>query len=368
MSSKLLEHLQSRPISSILNVTSENGNHNELKLICVLDYELEISNLYTKITAVPKLGEQLLMFHSLGSFKYFSYKFPKCLMGKKLLKCKVCQLVGPYATVIEHMIISHNLHSNAKICMWCEKTKLKVHANQNTFNQCYDNFVANQQLIDVKYPKVIKTFYKMLKKLATELHVKISRSKLFKGMHKSSNDMSGNGMVVFTSQHESEKEIDLLALETLYQKAIIHFYPEKLHEYLILNTNFNSNGQFEHSNVDSAGLNQNSVCSQLTIEVDPAQVDMSSSPSHFESPHSSVDFDSLQPPPQFEAPLPKKQPKLSLPDKSLTDKSFSDFIATTLGHIKDQQFRENAKSEIQTIVTNFLAQDMTRGITKNQSK
>lgn len=111
MSSKVLEHLKNRPIAAVRNVLSERDSIDALKLICILDYELEKANLYAEMAAVPKLSEQLLKFYSLSSFKYFSYKLEKFLLGKRLLRCKVCQLVGPYVTVLEHMVISHNLVS-----------------------------------------------------------------------------------------------------------------------------------------------------------------------------------------------------------------------------------------------------------------
>ncbi|XP_055297488.1 uncharacterized protein LOC129566023 [Sitodiplosis mosellana] len=363
MSLKVLQHLQSRPIASILNVSREKESIRTLKLICILDYELETANLYQEMAAIPQLGERLLKFHSLGSFKYFSYKLEKYLLGKKLLRCKVCQLVGTYVTVLEHMVISHNLHANAKLCMFCEKTKFKTHMLQNTLNQCYGKYVENEQLNDIKYPKVIKTFYNLLRKLAKELDVKIARSESFKNSTKNTNVMA-NEMVVFTWKHENQKEINLSAMETLYQKAMVHFYREELHEYLVFDTNLIVQTKLEQGDEDLASQDQSSVCSNLTIEIDPVKVDMSQSPSCFESPHSTMQSDMQQPSPQLGASLPSTETKKQ--SKSSSGQTFSDFIASALGHINDEPLREQAKCEIQKVVTELLAQDMIKEIIENK--
>lgn len=359
MTSKVLEHLQSRPIASIANVSSEIGNNSALKLICIIDYELEISKLYTEIATVPKLTEQLLNFHSLGSFKYISYQLPKYLFGNKLLRCKICQLVGPYVTVLEHMFISHNLHANPKQCMWCERTKIKVHVSQNTLNQCYGNYVDIQQLNNIKYPKVIKTFYRLLKNIARVVDVKISQSESFKN---TLTNKASNELVVLISKKENQKEINQSALEKLYQKAMLHFYQENLHEYLVFPTN--NSDQLEYGNKNAYDQNQSFICSNLTIEIDPIQVNISQSPSHFEFPHQEMHFDASET--QLQDPPPSIN--LEATSNSSLEKSsnqFADFIAKTLGYIKNEQLREQTKSEIQSIVFDLLAQDMIKQITEN---
>lgn len=362
MNLKVLDHLQSRPIAIVSNVLTENGNSSALKLICVLDYELEMTKLYTEIAAIPNLSEQLLKFHSFAKFKYFSYKLPKYLFGNKLLRCKFCRLVGPYVTMLEHMAISHNWHADTKLCMWCEKTKFKVHVSQNTLNQCYGLYEENQQLDNIKCPKVIKTFYDLLKKLAKRLHVKISRSDTFRSKLKRKNNI-GNEMVVLISKHEIQKEMNLSVLETLYQTAMVHFYREEIHAYLVFDTQVKNNSQLEDDKRDSAGFDQNSIQSNLTIEIDPAQVDMSQSPSRFQSPHSTMHFDT--PSPQLEvtpSSQSNKQHKSSLEVSS--GEKFTNFIASALGHIKNDQLKEQAKSEIQSIVFDLLAQDMVKQMIK----
>lgn len=374
MSSKLLEHLQCRPIASIVNLSRENDSSSMLKLISLLDYELETSNLYEKILPIPKLPVQLLTFQSLASFKYFSYKLPKYLFGDKLLKCKVCHLVGPYATVLEHMATNHNLHANAKICMWCERTIFKMHISQNTINQCYGIYLRNHNLNNVKCPKAIKSFYKLLKRLATELNVKISRSESFRSTNKNNNDTNANEMIVFTSQHDTQREINLVALESMYQRAMMYFNREELHEYLVFDTSVNGKSQLEQGNGILTGngisAEQSNTSENLTIEIDPVHVDISLSPARFASPHSTVHFNTPQPSPQLEATSSpvhvqqKTQPSL----QKSSGQVFQDFITSSLSNIEDEELREKAKSEIQRLVADFLAQDIINDMKKNQQK
>lgn len=250
--------------------------------------------------------------------------------------------------------------------MWCERTKFKTHISQNTLNQCYGKYVENQQLDDVKPPRAIKTFYDLLRKLAKELDVKIARSESFRSATKNANDMA-NDMVVFTWKHESDKQINRSALETLYQKAMVHFYQEELHEYLVFDTNLSSRSNAERGEVDSASRDQSSDCSNLIIEIDPVQVDMSQSPSHFETPHSTMRFDTSQRSPQLEASLPSKEnlrPSLNMSSGQL----FFDFVVSGLDHINDEQLREQAKCEIQHILTDLLTQDIIKELTENKNK
>lgn len=92
MRPNVLEHLMSRPIASIVENSKERCNEIALKLMCIVDYRLEKLKLYPEMEAISKLTEQLLKFHSFGSFNYFNYKMPYNMFGTKVLKCKNCEL------------------------------------------------------------------------------------------------------------------------------------------------------------------------------------------------------------------------------------------------------------------------------------
>lgn len=263
----------------------------------------------------------------------------------------------------------HFQHANIKLCMWCERTKFKTHISQNTLNQCYGKYVESKQLNDFKPPKAIKTFYDLLRKLAKDLDVKIARSESFRCSTNNTNDVV-NDMVVFTWKHESNKQINLSALETLYQKAMLHFYQEEFHRYLVFDTNLSCSSNLEGGEEDSANRDQGSVCSTMTIEIDPVQVDMSQSPTHFESSHPTMRFGMTQRSPQLEASMPSNQSNSNFRSslEISSGQMFFDFIVSGLDHINDEQLREQAKCEIQKILTDLLAQDIINEITENKNK
>ena len=110
MNSKILEHLASRPIAPIVDKSTEKSNTKALKVMCILDHGLDVAGLYTEIKATPKLMAQLLNIHSFASFKYFKYSLVKeAKKDNQILKCKRCELIAPYAVVLEHMAINHDL-------------------------------------------------------------------------------------------------------------------------------------------------------------------------------------------------------------------------------------------------------------------
>lgn len=202
-----------------------------LKLMCVIDFQLENNRLYRSLQAVPKLMEQLLNFYSFGAFKYYKYKMARHFNIRNVLKCKQCEFFGPYLVVLEHMTINHNIHVNTNLCMWCEKTDLQTHISQNTTDQCYRDYV--NKFSSVYYDPVIPKFYELLEKLATKLNVKVYRRETFKNNHTSKrfeiispNDQSNDidpKIIVFRAR-ASEKDIDVAALEEQYQTAMESLY------------------------------------------------------------------------------------------------------------------------------------------------
>lgn len=180
MDSKMLKHLRSRPVAPIVDASIDKFNNtNALKIMCIIDYELQRSQLYLELEATPKLMKQLLNIYTFTPFKYFKYNLTKDVnIHGKILKCKNCEIIGPYSTILEHMAICHNIHASAKMCMWCEKMDFKAHNSSNSMHQCYENYLKN--FSSIQYPGVIEKFYDLLKKVAAKIRTNIRRSKDFK--------------------------------------------------------------------------------------------------------------------------------------------------------------------------------------------
>lgn len=394
MSAKILEHLMSRPIASIVSSSQEKTNVIALKLMCIVDYQLEIANMYPEITAIPTLAHQLLAFHSYASFKYLKYKLPEYFAGKKMLKCKHCELFGPYLLVLTHMNISHNFHTNGKLCMWCERMKLNSHASQNSLNQCYDKYIQSQQLCDAKYPKVFKKFYRLLHSLAKYLRVNITYTEKITNSHASVNRKQHTGHYLMDSnatvnppEHQRQNKIDCIALNVLYGKSMTHFYGEKAQEYvsrldhlkitislytrymcinyffysflLIISRYMCSDDiQTEQNTFDE--VQRNSPSHEFVVEVDPAQVNIALSPSRFETPNSTTQFQSFSHTMQNSG-----APKTETTHTPIAPDSFAEFITSTLKNIEDKQLRQQAMLEIQSTVTFYWAKDIGLEISEN---
>lgn len=244
MNSKILEHLKGRPIAPIVNASSETNNDKALKLMCIIDYYLEEKDLYKDLEAVPKLIKQLLQLHSFGSFKYFKYILPKTQVTGKILSCKHCELQGPYSTIIEHMVIRHNMHPSAQWCMWCEKTEFIDHEHSSS-EWCYNEYY--QHLSDKIFFPVITPIHEMLETLADKLKMKINRTKEYKHalyaqkleyLESKIDDDISNEIFVYRPKKASKKVFDLDVLEKLFQNAMEHFHGAEAHERFSFNDVF----------------------------------------------------------------------------------------------------------------------------------
>lgn len=176
-------HLSKRPIAPILEQSSEKTNPVALQLICILDYYMEERRLYAQIAKVqsPKLLMQLLKFHSFVSFKYYDYRASRKI-GDKILRCKFCDLIGPYTNILTHMAINHNAHIGLKMCAYCNREELKVHFSNGSFNHCYDHYIRKRQVIkDDEITEIVANSYGLIKEISEKLNVCTVRNHAFAG-------------------------------------------------------------------------------------------------------------------------------------------------------------------------------------------
>lgn len=182
---RISTHLRGRPIAQIYEQCNEKDDIKALKLLCILDFKLEQLGLYTKINATnPKLLKLLMGFHTFASFKYYDYAVKKEI-GTRILRCKFCDLVGPYARILSHMAMNHNTHIGVKICDYCKRVDLEKHFEDNTLEQCYQNYIQRYKWEDHEWNEnvceIVTKFFWMLKKLADKFNASSVRQKSFTG-------------------------------------------------------------------------------------------------------------------------------------------------------------------------------------------
>ncbi|XP_055297568.1 uncharacterized protein LOC129566057 [Sitodiplosis mosellana] len=181
---RLKEYLSSRPISVVLDKLSDDEKNDEiaLKFMSIVDYELERKNLYTRIrsTNLPKMLQELLGFKSYKSFAYYEYINNSKLDGKNV-QCPYCQLFGPYASMLTHLAINHNISIGYKICFYCHHWELKDHFDSESSLQiCYENYLQQHEISDIvrdsfAVHQIIKDFYSVIKQLSVSLGVVTQR-------------------------------------------------------------------------------------------------------------------------------------------------------------------------------------------------
>lgn len=179
---RLKEHLQRRPIAPIFANMKDPEKDDEvaLKFMCVIDFEVTKINLYERIkgTNLPKLVNGLLGFDSYKSFNYYDYRVNRSFQGKDL-KCKFgqCRFFGPYALVLTHMAINHNMHFGLKLCGYCCKTEFREHIVENSFEECYERYLRLEDISEVANEaidvhEIITDFYDTLKKCSNGLKIR----------------------------------------------------------------------------------------------------------------------------------------------------------------------------------------------------
>lgn len=177
-------HLSNRPIAVIVEQSNEKSNLIALQLMCIIDYYMEERHLYNRLAKAkcPKLLMQLMKFSTFASFKYYDYRASRKI-GDKILRCKFCELSGPYTCILSHMSINHNAHIGLKLCTYCYREELKTHFNDGTFDKCYKTYMRkhdvqkNDNIIEI-----VATFYGLIKEIAEKLNVCTIRNHAYAGI------------------------------------------------------------------------------------------------------------------------------------------------------------------------------------------
>lgn len=176
-------HLLRQPFAPVFNNLRSNEDKSDviaLELMCILDYHLQSMNLYNRIaeTQRPKLLMDLMRFRSYKSFFYYEYQGHGQLEGK-YLKCRFCELFGPYVLILTHMTINHDEHIGLVKCAYCNQTDLKTHFQHGTMQTCYERYLEKPDVADViddtLTPTIITDFYGFLKNLSINLGVHTRR-------------------------------------------------------------------------------------------------------------------------------------------------------------------------------------------------
>lgn len=238
---RIAAHLRGRPIARIFEKSNEKDNAIALKLMCILDFQMEQLNLYTEIQSTnPKLLGLLLQFSSFASFRYYDYAVKK-EFGPRILRCKFCNLVGPYASILSHMAINHNTHVGMKFCLYCNRVELEKHFDENSLDQCYQNYYQRNEWHDfecgTKVLGIVVKFFGMLKRLSKKLEIYSMRQKQYTGLgyraveklNQDYGDDFPNECMVF--KHTTRKNVkDLstsIGLDVEFNRAVSHFYDNR---------------------------------------------------------------------------------------------------------------------------------------------
>lgn len=167
-------YLRTRPIAPILEQSDEKENLIALKVMYILDFEMDRNELYTRMENVncDTLLMQLLRFHTFKSFKFYEYTVKREL--KRLtLQCTVCGLLGPYACILSHMAINHTLHVGLKMCLYCDRVELRKHFDNNSLDRCYRNYLRERNIneSDTNVCKIVSEFYDMMRRISEKFSV-----------------------------------------------------------------------------------------------------------------------------------------------------------------------------------------------------
>lgn len=179
------QHLKKGSFAPIFEQSNEKNDAVALKLMCIVDFETQRHDLYPRMQKPsPKLLPQLMQFHSYGTFKYYDYQVG-VRIGKRVLKCKFCDLIGPYGLILTHMAINHNAHIGLKRCVYCNRNDLKEHFADETMEHCYASYLQRHDIeVDrgtMKSYTIVKKFYDMLKELSVKFGISTFRNYGFRG-------------------------------------------------------------------------------------------------------------------------------------------------------------------------------------------
>ncbi|XP_031624228.1 uncharacterized protein LOC116341361 [Contarinia nasturtii] len=185
MTDQLIKHLSTRKeIAPVYMEYKQGIGEHGLKFMSILDFLTEKKGLYKEMSKYPKLKMQLMKLHSYETFQYYNInltKETKAIIGDKVLKCKWCDLVGPYKLIFEHMVVSHNSHISVKDCAYCQKDRT-VHKDRSM--PCYEQYLQRNE-IDLSELKdiidIIEEFFMILEQFAEHFKVRINRQETYAG-------------------------------------------------------------------------------------------------------------------------------------------------------------------------------------------
>lgn len=191
----IAQHLKKGSFAPIFEQSNEKDNDIALKLMCIIDFHAQKLDLYKRVqdSKSPKLLTKLMQFSSFGTFKYFDYQVGKRI-GKRVLKCKFCELVGPYGLILTHTVINHNVHIGLKNCAYCHRTELNEHLNEDVLHECYAKYMEREHIErDEVVCDIVTEFYAMLKRLSDKLKITTPRHHSFGGKGHKDAERFGRG-------------------------------------------------------------------------------------------------------------------------------------------------------------------------------
>lgn len=213
----IAKHLRKGSFCEIYERSNEKDTLGALKFMCIVDYSLQRwDNLYRRIEEVanPKLLTQLMQFHTYGSFKYYFYRVDDGI-GKRVLQCKSCELIGPYALILSHMAIVHNQHVGLRKCAYCDRIDFKDHIEDDTLQQCYRNYLQRYGIAwDEKICGIMNDIHDLLKGMADKFKVTTRRDCAFRGIGYKTDEWLADGY-----DSELDENIQVFANRTPQIKA-----------------------------------------------------------------------------------------------------------------------------------------------------
>lgn len=234
MHQEIINHLSSRPFAPILQHQLLYGENTiALKLMCVVDYFLEIKQLYPEISIHPKLLVQLLRFKDYERFHYFEYKLPDFPFGDWTLVCQCCEFTAPYKYT--HMVLCHDRHLSAELCHWSGQHELRDHTQSDTLSQCYQSYFYKKigSYAGTHLSVLIKNVFTQIRLLAAKLGVKTYRYTRYRAIKSTAKELLATGGIddadifkeiyVTKTQKRVWKSMKHDQLEALFQKAMKHF-------------------------------------------------------------------------------------------------------------------------------------------------
>lgn len=342
MEAKLLAHLQTRPIAQIALNSRENQDLQALKLMVVIDHQIAKKNMYSEMAKQPKLLQHLMTFYSFKNFQYFKYDIAKHFVGEKVLQCRNCELIAPYAVIQTHSAITHNLHLSGKKCAWCNELDLKLHVGDRTVQQCYENYLERNAITDTSYPAVIDHFYNLLRQIAIRLGVETKRNYFYNAstFKRSENlpcfddDIDRVCRVEYT--RSTKKKINQEKLDLFFKHAMDEFYAANSSRYLNDEAGNNNNMDQPIQNMDQS-IQPNRF---LDVVMKTEQTAGNRDNNHNQQQQQQQD-----------------EQENNLQQRIECDSSYGHTIATLLGSIQNQVLKEEARKMILNTAIKYYSDD-----------